>query len=198
MDIIEVKEKQFKSSTIFLLDQQIIFHPRISPNGKPDFTNYLGRKYVLLLDRNILTKLIELCKKGYLKDAHIMKLLGSLMFWALANSITVNSGLALNEYANNKNNNIDAVRENKLFKNLFNFYNPKLWLELVTENRKEIPIIDFKDDLKPFDFNVKNDHYRMHYAEMLHAMSLYFQTNLTIEEKIINFLQWNKDSLLFC
>lgn len=198
MKIIEVKESEIKSTTIFLLHQQIIFHPYISPNGKPDFTNYLGRQYVLILDRNILTKLIELCSSGCLKDTYIMRLIGSLMFWALANNIRVTAGLALNEYANNKNNNIDATREIYIFKKIFDFYDPKLWLELAIKNRKEIPKIEFNSKLENYNFNIKSDHYKMHYAEMLHAMSLCFQNNLSIEEKIIIFLQWNKDNLLFC
>lgn len=196
--ILEVKESEIKSSTILLLQQQIIFHPYISPNGKPDFTNHLGRQYVLIIDRNILTKLIELCRNGCLKDTHIMKLIGSLMFWVLFNNVSVTAGLALNEYANNKNNNIDAIRENYIFKKIFDFYDPKLWLELAIKNRKKIPKIEFNSKLENYKFNIKSDHYKMHYAEMLHAMSLCFQNNLSIEEKIINFLQWNKDNLLFC
>jgi len=197
-EIIEVTEKEVKSTTIYLLHQQIIFHPHISPNGKPDFTNYIGRQYVLILDRNILTKLIELCNRGCLKDAHIMKVIGSLMFWALSNNISVTAGLALNEYANNKDNNIDASRENFIFKKIFDFYDPKLWLELAIKNRKEIPKIEFNSKSENYNFNIKSDHYKMHYAEMLHAMSLCFQNNLSIEDKILFFLQWNKDNLLFC
>lgn len=197
-EIIKATENEVKSSTIFLLNQQIIFHPYISPNGKLDFTNYLGRQYVLILDRNILTKLIELCNKGCLKDTHILQVIGSLMFWALSNNISVTAGLALNEYANNKNNNIDASRENYLFKKIFDFYDPKLWLELAIKNRKKIPKIEFNNKSENYNFNKKSDHYKMHYAEMLRAMSLYFQKNLSIENKIIMFLQWNKDNLLFC
>lgn len=198
MEIIEIEENEIKSSTIFLLKKKIILHPHISPKGEPDFTNYFGRKYVLLLDRNILTKLIELCRVGHIGDMYIMKLIGSLMFWAVANNIAVTSGLALNEYANHKNNNIDANKENDLFKNIFDFYNPKLWLELALEKRKDIPAIYSNNQLAKFDFNKKNDHFKMHYAEMLHAMSLYIQNNLSIEEKIIQFLQWNDENLLFC
>ena len=198
MKIIRIEENQIKLITEFLIKQQVIFHPHISPNGRPDFSRYLGRQYVLLIDRNILTKLIELCTNGVLKDKHQMKVISSLMLWVIFNNIEVTAGLALNEYANHKNNNIDAIRENCMFKRIFDFYDPGLWLELALEIRKEIPRIEVNNKLENYNFNIKSDHYIMHYAEMLHAMSLCLQNNLSIKEKIISFLQWNKDNLLFC
>jgi hypothetical protein len=197
MQIVHIQESQIRTITEFLISKKVIFHPVISPSGVPDFTQYIGRKYVLLLDRNILTKLIELCTKGSLKDRHLMKVISSLMFWILFNNIEASSGLALNEYASNKNSNMEASMENNIFKKLFNYYDPNVWLDIALEHIQFIPKIDLSQN-KSYNFDVVNEHYNMHYAEMLHSMYLYHQSDLSVEEKILHFLEWNNENLLFC
>lgn len=198
MEIIEVKEGDIKKSTHFLLKQKIIFHPQISPNGELDFSNFMGRKYILILDRNILTKIIELCRVGRLGDKHIMRLIGSLMFWAVSNNVAVTSGFALNEYANHKQCDLEANNEKDIFKSIFDFYDPTIWLDLALEKRNSIPVAELTARSPIYEFNKKDDHYKMHYAEMMHAMSLYMQSEMSSEEKIIEFLKWNDENLLFC
>lgn len=198
MEIIEIKESDVKNSTLFLLNQKIIFHPQISPKGELDFTNFMGKKYILILDRNILTKIIELCRVGHLGDKHMMRLIGSLMFWAVSNNITVISGFALNEYANHKQCDLEANNEKDIFKAIFDFYNPIIWLEIALEKHKSIPVIEITDSSQIYEFNKKDDHYKMHYTEMMHAMSLYMQSEISSEKKIIEFLKWNDENSLFC
>lgn len=86
---------------MFLIKNKLIFHPNISPNGTPDFTDYYRRDYILIVDRNIITKLIELCINGTLKDPFLLKVIGSIMFWAEFNNVVITAGVALNEYAFN-------------------------------------------------------------------------------------------------
>jgi hypothetical protein len=150
------------------------------------------------LDRNILTKLIELFTNGTLKDKYLLKVISSLMFWADFNGVTLTSGFALNEYANNKQNDINASRENNIFLKSFDYYSPALWLALATGKTDTIPKLNLSEEIKNYNFNRETDHFKMHYAEMLHIMCLFLQNELSIEKKIINFIKWNNENLLFC
>ncbi len=198
MKIIYVKEAQLKSITEFLIEKKLIFHPVVSPCGCPDFTNYLDRKYLLIFDRNILTKLIELCTNGTLKDRYLLKVIASLMFWTIFNNVNITAGLALSEYASYKNSDIEASRENNIFLESFDFYSPELWLSLATGEIQTIPKINFTKETKDYIFNIEGEHFKMHYAEMLHIMNLYFQDELSLVDKVIDFIRWNKKNLLFC
>ena len=98
MEVMKIHKEQIKLLTEFIIEKSLIFHPTISPEGCPDFSNHYGKQYILIIDRNIMTKIVEICNTGTLKDQHI-----SLLFWAHFNHISITGGLALNEYANNKN-----------------------------------------------------------------------------------------------
>ncbi|KAF6628196.1 hypothetical protein H6F38_20575 [Paenibacillus sp. EKM208P] len=161
MNIFNISEVQIKKVTNFLIDNQLILHPNISPKGTPDFSNYSGRDYIMILDRNIVTKLIELCTKGTLNDDFLLKILGSIMFWVELNGVRITAEIALNEYAHNLNSNLNASKENDVFLSIFDSYSPIQWLNLALGNEKKIPPIRFSEDIKSYIFNIENDHYKM-------------------------------------
>lgn len=198
MKIIKVSEQQVKEVTMFLVHNKLIFHPNISPNGVPNFTNYYGREYILILDRNILTKLIELCLNGTLSDSYILKVIGSIMFWAEFNGVRITAGIALNEYAQYLNEDMKASNENNIFLEIFDFYTPLQWLDLALGIKSTIPKIILTSKLKSYLFNVENDHYKMHYSEMLHLTFLLANQRLKNTDKMIEFIKWNNENLLFC
>lgn len=197
MEIIKVDSKQLKAVTLFLIDKEVIFHPIISPNGYPDFTGRFGRKNILIIDRNIMTKIVEFCRSGILKDSYIRKVIGALLFWAAFNNVNITGGLALNEYAIVKGINSDASFENNVFLKLFDQYSPKLWLDVFEEKILNIPPIKL-DAIQDYSFEVDNDHYNMHLSETIHLASLHLNSTLTPTEKIIDFLSWVDQNLLFC
>lgn len=197
MEVIYVDEEDIKHVTEFLLDRKLIFHPDISPNGVMDFTQYGSRDYILLLDRNILTKMIEFYRKGILKDEYIRKVIACIMFWAHANHVVLNSGLALNEYANCSNDNSRASIENNIFKDAMNFYHPNEWLSIAMGRSKSIePLPNISDET--YCFRVDNDHQLMHVSEMFCIARIYFDDELTQVEKMFKFLKWNFQNLLIC
>lgn len=198
MKVIEVTKSQVKQITMFLINNKLIFHPSISPNGTPDFTDYYGREYILIVDRNILTKLIDLCINGTLKDAYLLKVIGSIMFWTEFNNVVITSGVALNEYAHNLQNNENASKENNIFKEIFNFYSPIDWLDLALGKKQTISKIELSRKLETYVFNVENDHFKMHYSEMLRLTYLHLSSELSDHEKLIEFIKWNNQNLLFC
>jgi hypothetical protein len=197
MKIIHVYERDIKSITEFILEKKLIFHPVISPDGNMNFTSYDDKEYVLLLDRNLLTKMVEFFKNGVLKDSYIRKVIGSIVFWAHLNSVSLNSGLALNEYANHKEDNRSASEENNIFLKAMNFYSPEVWLDIATERRELIsPLPDIPNE--GYQFNVVNEHQLMHMSEMFCITRLYFDKSLYPADKMIKFLEWNFTNLLIC
>ena len=197
MDFLKIKESELKQITLFLIDLKIIFHPLISPNGFPDFSNHKKRKNVLIIDRNILTPMIRLLTKGHLKDEYILKIIGSLMLWAQFNNLSVTSGLALSEYAHHKGGDDEANFEKDLFLKAFNHYHPSIWLEIALDRLKTIEPLSV-DASEKFSYNKEYDHYKMHYLEMLKIAHHYFDPSLTAEEKITQFHAWVYDNLLVC
>lgn len=192
-----VDETEIKYITEFILEKKFIFHPKISPNGIMDFTDYYGRDYVLILDRNILTKLIDYFKKGFMKDDYIRRVLGSILFWSHFNNIPLNSGLALNEYANFKQDNSFASEENNIFLKGINYYNPQIWLDVAMGRLFEISPLP-NAQMKKYNFNVENEHLLMHLSEMYCITRLYYDKQLSTIEKICRFFDWNFNNLLIC
>lgn len=191
-----VYERDIKSITEVLMKEKVIFHPRISPTGIPNFQNYGFRDFVLLIDRNICSSLLQLCKKGELPNPHVTRLIGCLMFWSIFNNISVTSGVALTEYLNTTNNRQAAGNELKIFQEIFNYYHPNVWLNLGLGREKAIePIILEINDAHELDWDL--DHFYFHYAEMLHISYLLNRNDMEPEEKMIEYLQWTSSNLLF-
>lgn len=197
MDVIHVHENQLKAVTLFLVEKEILFHPTISPNGYPDFTGRYGRENILIIDRNIMTKIVEFCRKGILKDIYILKLIGALLFWAEFNNIRITGGLALNEYATVKNINDDASLENNIFLKIFDQYSPQIWLDVF---EGKIPSIDpIKiDNIKDYTFAVENEHYLMHLSAMIYLFKLYLVNTIEPYQKVKLYLSWVDKNQLFC
>jgi hypothetical protein len=195
MGSLKVKESELKQITLFLVDTKVIFHPSISPNGFPDFSNHQGRKNFLILDRNILSPMIRLLKSGQLKDEYSLKVISSLMFWAQFNNLSVTSGLALSEYAHHKGGDNEANFEKDLFLKSFDHYAPDIWLNLALGRLKTIEPLTV-DTSEKFSYNKEFDHYKMHYLEMLKIAQLYFDKSQSVEDKFTSFYKWVYENIL--
>lgn len=197
MDFIELKESELKQITLFLIEKKVIFHPVISPNGTPDFTSYKGKKFILILDRNLLVRILRLINKGELKDKFSQILIGSLLFWSEINRIAITSGLALTEYSHFHQGNEESSLENNTFVNIFRNYSPKDWLDLALDRRQKIQPIELNEK-EEFSFLVESDHFKMHYLEMLKLSQLYYSDQLSIVEKFKKFHECIFDNILIC
>lgn len=197
MKFIEIKQSELKSITLFLIDKKIILHPKISPEGIPDFTGYEGKRFILILDRNLLVRVIRLVNSGELKDRDSLKIVSSLLLWATFNNIILNSGLALTEYSHFHRGSIESSTENNIFLEIFKQYTPQHWLDLATDKTTTIPKIVLKEE-KSYSFFVEDDHFKMHYLEMLKLSQLYFNDKISIEIKFELFFQWIYENILIC
>lgn len=197
MKVMHIYESQLKTVTLFLVEKEILFHPTISPNGYPDFTGRFGRENILIIDRNIMTKIVEFCRTGKLNDTYIRKLIGALIFWAGFNDVSITGGLALNEYATVKGENDSASSENNIFLKMFEQYSPQIWLDVFENKISEIPPIKVTN-IKQYKFEVENDHYLMHLSEIICLFRLFLSTHLEPYQKVMDFLSWVNENQLFC
>lgn len=179
------------------MEQKVILHPKISPNGIPDFTNYPGKKFIIILDQNILIRLIRLITYGELKDEYSLKIISHLMVWVEVNNISLNSGLALMEYSQFHNDNQESSRRNNIFLSIFNKYSIKHWYDLALGRVKLIPKIESYEN-KDFSFLIENEHFKIHLLEMLMLTNLYFRNDVTLESKFDFFFQWVYENILIC
>ncbi len=197
MEFIEIKQNELKSITLFLIENKIILHPKISPNGFPNFTGYIGKRFIVILDRNLLIRILRLVKEGELKDKHSLKLVSSLLLWSEFNNISLSSGLALMEYSHFHGNNLESSTENNIFLEIYKQYTPKHWLDLATGRQSSIPKLELKKQ-EQFNFFVEDDHFKMHYLEMLKLSQLYFDDAIPIIEKFNLFHRWVYENILIC
>ncbi|MBV6647430.1 MAG: hypothetical protein KI790_18370 [Cyclobacteriaceae bacterium] len=197
MDILRIKESELEQVTDFINGNQLILHPNISPTGELDFTDYKGKKFTVLLDRNLLSYLLTLVKTGELEDYKARIAISSIMLWSRFNNILLNSGFALIEYANWKKGNIEATQENNIFLKTYDHYPANTWLDLALNRRKTIPILELKE-FDEYSFYKESDHFQMHFLEMLKIAELFLNIELSKEEKIINFYRWVYGNILIC
>ncbi len=196
MKVVEIKKSELKEITLFLIDQKVIFHPKIAPYGVPDFSVYNDKRYVVFLDRNILVRIIRLLVTGELKDAYSLKLISCLLLWSEFNKISLNSSLALMEYSFHHGGNNESSEENNIFLQMYKQYSPKQWLDLALGKVETIPKISV-DIFSEYNFNFESEHFKMHYLEMLKLNQLYF-TNIPAIEKFKTFLKWVNNNILIC
>ncbi|WP_405415155.1 hypothetical protein [Maribacter sp. Asnod1-A12] len=192
-----IKSSELKEITSFLIEKKIIFHPTISPNGTPDFSSYNDKRYILILDRNLLVRILRLANTGTLKEKFSLKLINSLLAWAEFNGITATAGMALMEYSYHNQGDKESNIENNVFLEIFKKTNLYDWINLAMGKKNTIPSINSNNDNKN-DFFVKSDHFKMHYLEMLKMTQLYFDDNVSIENKFKLLLVWIYDNILIC
>ena len=197
MNFIEIKQSELERITLFLIDNKIILHPKISPDGTPDFTGYEGKRFIVILDRNLLVRILRLVNDGELRDNHSLQLVCSILLWSNFNNIRLNSGLALTEYSHFHRGNIESSQENNIFLEICRQYTPQHWLDLFIGRKKSIPKI-ILDKQETYSFFVEDDHFKMHYLEMLKLAQLFFNDDISPVEKFEKFHTWVYNNILIC
>lgn len=195
MMYIDIQESEIEEITNYLIKHKVIFHPIISPSGIPDFTNYKGRKFILILDRNILVPILDLVQTGTLNDPHKLKLISSLLFWCDLNMINTTSGFALMEHSHVQGNSIEAGAQHNVFQSIYKKYTPKDWLDLALNYKSSIPTIDQRVKVES-EYLVYNEHQILNYLQVLKICQLYYTSNMSIESKLLEFYRWSYENVL--
>ena len=194
-NILLVNEEQVKKVTQILIEKKVLYHPNISPTGIPNFKNYRGREFVVILDRNILVDLLRLVETGTLKDRNKLKIVASLLFWSDFNNVALTSGFALMEHSHFKGDNSESNHQHNLFQSIHGNYNPKTWLELALGQKTSIPQIEIKSS-EEAEYLINNEHHTWNYLQILKLCQLLVRTDLSRTEKIEKFHQWSYDNVL--
>ena len=181
---------------------QLIFHPRYSCEGKFDYKSLSdlknSKRVIVMLDRNLLSSLLNLSRDGYLKDENEMRIIALLMTWMIMNNFPASAGLALKEYATKINDVIKPKLELREFNNIFDYYHSMMWLRLAMGQIDNIPVcpLPINPYITEIEYNEEDDHLLMHIAEMLHVVYLCRRYDLSPVEKMVSFLRWNYEYLL--
>jgi len=194
-NILIVNEDQIKKVTQILIDKKVLFHPNISPAGIPDFKNYRGREFVVMLDRNILVDLLRLVETGTLKDRNKLKIVASLLFWSDFNNVALTSGFALMEHSHFKGDNSESSHQHNVFQSIHDNYSPNIWLALAQGQKTTIPKIEIRSTKKT-EYLIDNEHHTWNYLQILKLCQLLVRSDLSRTEKIEKFHQWSYDNVL--
>lgn len=177
---------------------EIIFHPTFSIYGYPNIIELKNTKkhLVLIMDANILSDYLRLVKTGTIPDKERLKIIAALLIWSHYYNINLTSGIAFKEFTTDNNSVNRVSSENNLFLKSINHYKPRTWIELAKGDVLEIPSLSIDENLEEYFFGGKNDHYKMHYAEVLFIKYLLHRNDLNTQQKILKFIQWNSENSL--
>lgn len=181
---------------------QLIFHPRYAAEGQMEYSEMMRlsnkKEILILLDRNLFVGLRDLARYGSLKDEKEMRIIALVMAWALMNNFPIAPGLALKECGTQVKSDLAAKIELAVFQKIFDYYPSMTWLKLAEGEIDSIPVCDVPKT--PYEIDVdyeeEDDHFLMHFAEMLHLVTLLRNEALTPEERMLDFLEWNYENLL--
>ena len=184
-------------------NQQIIFHPKIAPEGKIKCDIFAATKrrktLTLFVDRNILSSLLKFCEIGSLKNKGESQLIGVIMAWAIFNDMPISAGMAIKERAFQLRSQEKGLVELQKFLEIFEVYPGQMWLQVAEGQLAEIPPIKYSNTLAQnisVNYADGGDHYDMAVASLLHAVWLYRDQTKRPIEKVREFIQWMYDYLL--
>lgn len=189
-DILILDEEDLNFVWEIIQQQQMIFHPQIAPEGKFDFQEFFASKskkpFILFIDRNIFSSLLEFCEKGTLKTRAEMQRIGLIMAWAEMNDIAISAGFAVEERATQINSQENGLVELQKFSEIFDYYPMQLWLDVAEGRVSEIAPIHYTG--RPArsitaNYATGNDHYYMAVASLIHMVLLYRDDRLSPAEK---------------
>lgn len=181
---------------------QIVFHPKHSPNGSINYSEFqnLKRKkeVIVFLDRNLFSSLMSLTRDGDLKSTKEKTMVALLMSWSQMNHLSISAGLAIMENASKYTDSHNAKIELGNFNNIFDFYPTQVWLNLALGKIEQIPNCDFSNT--PYEnsitYHESDDHFLINFAAMLHLVRIYRDSEMSSVDKLIEFLNWYFDNLL--
>lgn len=199
--LLEDEDMDFIWNTI--QDQQVIFHPRIAPDGKIDFDEFYdsrrAKPYILFIDRNILSSFLKLCEKGSLKNKGESQLVGLIMTWAEMNDVAISAGLAVMERASSLSSQKEGLLELRKFQEAYDAYPGQMWLHVAEGRMTDIKPVAFSNAPAKnitVDYASGGDHFDMALASLLHAVLLFRDTTMKPVEKVRDFFLWSYENLL--
>ena len=151
----------------------------------------IGREPVLVLDRNIFSRLINVVSKGK-TDEGSTKDIAFLIVWSVLNDVKILPYYALNEVAEGKNSEMAAQREYSIFKKIFTDITLLEWLTLASGlEEKNRTLVSEEENIEQIEtrfYNTSID-YLSNYAAILHLSSVLLSEKEQIA-KFKRFFEW--------
>lgn len=151
----------------------------------------IGREPVLVLDRNIFSRLINVVSKGK-TDEGSTKDIAFLIVWSVLNDVKILPYYALNEVAEGKNSEMAAQREYSIFKKIFTDITLLEWLTLASGlEEKNRTLVSEEENIEQIEtrfYNTSID-YLSNYAAILHLSSVLLSEKEQIA-KFKSFFEW--------
>ena len=151
----------------------------------------IGREPVLVLDRNIFSRLINVVSKGK-TDEGSTKDIAFLIVWSVLNDVKILPYYALNEVAEGKNSEMAAQREYSIFKKIFTDITLLEWLTLASGlEEKNRTLVSEEENIEQIEtrfYNTSID-YLSYYAAILHLSSVLLSEKEQIA-KFKSFFEW--------
>lgn len=202
-DVLIVRDEDIEFIYNSIHNQQLIFHPRIAPEGQIDYKKFNESKcrkpFILFIDRNILSSLLKFCETGSLKSKSEAQIVGLIMVWAELNDVSISAGLAIKEGAVQRKSQQEGLIELQKFLEVFDTYPGHIWLDVAEGRRGDIPSITYSQNPAEnitVDYSDGGDHYDMAVATLLHIVQLYRNKEMSPKEKLQDLFQWMYDKLL--
>lgn len=174
----------------------ILFNDLIVDFERIDRMHSVSRKPVLVLDRNILSRLIKVVSNGYTDEGSTQDI-AILVAWSALNNVDVLPYFALNELAEGTKNEVSAQREYSMFKSIFTDIPLIEWLAVALGFEKEIKTlikIDIPKDNSNIVFSGASVDFLSNYAAMLHLASV-LRTDTEQISRFRNFFEWFYNNL---
>lgn len=197
-DLIILQDNELDDIFDIVNSYQIIFHSYYFKEGKFEhYSDFLRdrKDKIIILDRNMSSMIFDYFSKGNLNSENDMILVLIFLLFCNINRFQYNIGLAMCEYADNKENDEVIKQLNKLLTYLSEIPTMVLKDKLITGNY----------DFKPFDiqnkfnrytnYKIKSDLYLTSYCSTLKIVEI-FLTVTSAKERIIKYLDWFYDNLL--
>lgn len=151
----------------------------------------IGREPVLVLDRNIFSRLTNVVSKGK-TDEGSTKDIAFLIVWSVLNDVKILPYYALNEVAEGKNSEMAAQREYSIFKKIFTDITLLEWLTLASGlEEKNRTLVSEEENIEQIEtrfYNTSID-YLSNYAAILHLSSVLLSEKEQIA-KFKSFFEW--------
>lgn len=153
-----------------------------------------GLKPIIVLDRNIFSKLINVATKGKCEEGST-KDIGILITFCILNDYSILPYYALNEFATGQGLEENAQKEYQVFSKLFKEITALDWMALAIGGEKENKKLIVSDDcFSNTIFNIETIDYLYNYAALLH-FAIVWKTKETADERFISFFEWYYDNL---
>lgn len=199
-DILIYEDHEMDELFSIVNEEKIFFHPKYSINGEIDYKRFLKlKRKIVILDRNLVSYLLEYAKNGILKSEECMVIIALTMLYCKTNYMQISVGFALQEYSwatgKKKDEMLDEL--NKLL-TIINEYPAMIWKKVLYSNVKKIPKLSKVNDYyRSFDFSYKDINQMSHECEMI-ALARIYKSSKSKKDKLIEFIEWIHKNVWIC